>query len=56
MRYAFAAIKNVGHGPVEAMVKALMEYETIDSNQIKDIMEGKPVRAPKPSSTPPKPK
>jgi len=41
---------------VEAMVKALMEYETIDSNQIKDIMEGKPVRAPKPSSTPPKPK
>ncbi len=41
---------------VEAMTNALMEYETIDSDQIKDIMEGKPPRLPKPSSAPPQPK
>lgn len=33
---------------VEAMTTALMEYETIDADQINDIMEGKPVREPKP--------
>ncbi|NJD89722.1 MAG: ATP-dependent metallopeptidase FtsH/Yme1/Tma family protein [Betaproteobacteria bacterium] len=42
---------------VEAMTKALLEWETLDSDQIKDIMEGKPPRAPKPvaskPSTPP---
>jgi cell division protease FtsH len=32
---------------VEAMTAALMEYETIDSDQINDIMEGKPPRPPK---------
>ena len=32
---------------VEVMVKALMEYETIDSDQIKDIMAGKTPRPPK---------
>ena len=31
------------------MAKALLEYETIDSNQINDIMAGKKVRPPKPS-------
>ena len=36
---------------VEAMAKALLELETIDSNQIKDIMDGLPPRAPKPVST-----
>ncbi len=33
---------------VEAMTAALMEYETIDADQINDIMAGIPVRAPKP--------
>lgn len=32
---------------VEAMMTALMEYETIDADQINDIMAGIPVRAPK---------
>jgi len=34
---------------IEAMAKALLEYETIDSEQINDIMAGKKVRPPKPS-------
>ena len=40
---------------VEAMTKALMEWETIDADQIKDIMEGRAPRAPKPvqSANPP---
>lgn len=33
---------------IEAMTKALLEWETIDSEQIKDIMEGRPPRPPKP--------
>jgi len=33
---------------VEAMTNALMEYETIDADQINDIMASIPVRAPKP--------
>ena len=33
---------------VEAMTKALLEWETIDAEQIDDIMAGKPPRAPKP--------
>ena len=41
---------------VEAMAKALLEIETIDADQIKDIMEGRPPRAPKPSSMAFKPK
>jgi len=32
---------------VEAMTKALMELETIDADQIDDIMAGKPPRPPK---------
>jgi cell division protease FtsH len=42
---------------VEAMTDALMEWETIDAEQIQDIMEGKPPRPPRPStsSQPPKP-
>jgi cell division protease FtsH len=39
---------------VEAMTAALLEWETIDADQINDIMEGKPPRPPKPSSTPSK--
>ncbi len=34
---------------VEAMVSALLEWETIDAEQIDDIMAGLPPRAPKPS-------
>jgi cell division protease FtsH len=33
---------------VEAMAKALMEWETIDAEQVGDIMEGRPPRPPKP--------
>ena len=33
---------------VEAMAKALLEWETIDADQINDIMEGRPPRPPKP--------
>jgi cell division protease FtsH len=40
---------------VEAMTAALLELETIDADQINDIMEGKPPRPPKPA-TPPAPK
>ena len=36
---------------VEAMAKALLEWETIDSDQIKDIMDGLPPRPPKPIAT-----
>ena len=32
---------------VEAMAKALLEWETLDSDQLDDIMAGKPPRAPK---------
>ncbi len=39
---------------VEAMAKALLEWETLDAEQISDIMDGKPPRPPKPSSAPPK--
>ena len=32
---------------VEAMAKALLEWETIDADQILDIIEGRPPRPPK---------
>lgn len=41
---------------VEAMTAALLEWETIDADQVKDIMAGKPPRAPKLASSPPAPK
>jgi len=37
---------------VEAMTAALLEFETIDSDQISDIMAGRPARQPKPLATP----
>jgi cell division protease FtsH len=43
---------------VEAMTKALLEWETLDSDQLNDIMDGKAPRPPKPtqsSATPPPP-
>lgn len=39
---------------VEVMAKALMEWETIDSDQINDIMDGNPPRPPKEGSAPPR--
>ncbi len=36
---------------VEAMAKALLEFETIDADQIADIIAGKPPRPPKPSGS-----
>jgi len=38
---------------VEVMAKALLEYETLDADQIGDIMSGKPPRPPKPTGSPP---
>jgi len=37
---------------VEGMAKALLEFETIDADQINDIMAGKAPRPPKPSTSP----
>ena len=37
---------------IEAMTAALLEWETLDREQIDDIMEGRPPRAPKPTSQP----
>jgi cell division protease FtsH len=42
---------------MEAMTKALLEWETLDANQLDDIMAGLPPRSPKPtqsSSQPPR--
>ncbi|NYT38578.1 ATP-dependent metallopeptidase FtsH/Yme1/Tma family protein [Allopusillimonas soli] len=36
---------------MEAMAKALLEWETIDADQIQDIMEGRPPRSPQPPSS-----
>ena len=35
------------------MAHALLEWETIDAEQIDDIMSGRPPRPPKPSGSPP---
>ena len=40
---------------VEAMTQALLEWETIDAEQIDDIMAGRPPRPPKPSQSAPQP-
>ena len=37
---------------VEAMAKALLEIETLDTDQIEDIMQGRPPRPPKPATSP----
>jgi cell division protease FtsH len=37
---------------VEIMAKTLLEWETIDAEQINDIMEGRPPRPPKPAPPP----
>jgi cell division protease FtsH len=41
---------------VEAMAKALMEWETLDADQINDIMQGRPPRPPKPAQPPASPR
>jgi cell division protease FtsH len=41
---------------VEAMAKALMEWETLDADQINDIMQGRPPRPPKPTQPPAAPR
>jgi cell division protease FtsH len=51
-QYALATkILTESRDKVEAMTAALMEYETIDAEQIGDIMAGRPARPPKPSVT-----
>jgi cell division protease FtsH len=35
------------------MAKALLEVETLDSDQVEDIMQGRPPRPPKPVSAAP---
>jgi cell division protease FtsH len=56
-QYALAKkILTENRDKVEAMTAALLEWETIDSDHIDDIMAGKPPRPPKPSpsqSSPP---
>ena len=55
-QYAIARkLLEANRDKVEAMAAALMEYETIDADQINDIMAGKPVREPKPRQTSVKP-
>jgi cell division protease FtsH len=41
---------------VEVMAKALLEWETLDADQIGDIMDGRPPRPPKPTPAPSQPK
>ncbi len=44
------------HAQMDAMAQALLDWETIDAEQIEDIMQGRPPRPPKnlpPTSTPP---
>ena len=53
-QYAVAQqILETNRDKVEAMVKALLEWETIDADQVNDIMAGREPRPPKyPPSTP----
>jgi cell division protease FtsH len=52
-RYALARkLIEDNRDKVEAMTKALLEWETIDADQINDIMDGKPPQPPKPAPPP----
>jgi cell division protease FtsH len=52
-QYALARkILEENRDKVEAMTKALLEWETIDADQIGDIMAGRPPRPPKPLAVP----
>ena len=49
-QYALArGLIEANRDKVEAMAHALLEWETLDAEQLDDIMAGKPPRAPKPS-------
>jgi cell division protease FtsH len=49
-QYALArGLIEANRDKIEAMTKALLEWETIDSDQINDIMAGNPPRPPKPT-------
>jgi cell division protease FtsH len=51
-QYALATkILTEGRDKVEAMTNALLEWETLDADQIKDIMAGDPPRPPKPAQS-----
>jgi cell division protease FtsH len=51
-QYAIARqLLETNRDKVEAMAAALLEWETIDADQIGDIMAGLPPRAPKPSQS-----
>jgi cell division protease FtsH len=41
---------------VEMMAKSLLEWETLDADQINDVMEGRAPRPPKPVQAPSQPK
>jgi cell division protease FtsH len=48
-QYALArGLIEANRDKIEAMTKALLEWETLDSDQLNDIMAGLPPRAPKP--------
>jgi cell division protease FtsH len=54
----YALAKNLildNRDKVEAMAKALLEWETIDADQIGDIMAGRPPRPPRPAQAPQQP-
>ena len=52
-QYALAkSILENNRDKVEAMTRALLEWETIDSEQVEDIMQGRAPRPPKPSGSP----
>jgi cell division protease FtsH len=56
-QYALARKVIEGHrDKVETMAKALLEWETLDSDQINDIMEGRAPRPPKPTQPPSQPR
>ena len=40
---------------VEVMARALLEWETLDADQLDDIMAGRPPRPPKPPAVQPQP-
>jgi len=55
-RYAIARkLIEENRDKVELMAQTLLEWETIDADQIGDIMDGKPPRPPKPAPLPPPP-